>query len=251
MVSKLKAGKPVFGTFVKVNEPRLIECFGRAGFDYVIFDAEHGTYTFHELENMIRAADISGMSSVVRVPDCTEYSVLHALDVGAGAVQIPSLRDAEVARYGASFSKYHPLGRRGMCTDQRANDYGFGDNREYFRYANENTLFIAQVETVEMVENIEKLCGIDEIDALFIGPGDLSQAMGRPGEVRCKEVMDAIKHVTKVGLEHGKIVGTIVFSPAEFDTFLEMGMLYMSISTDMSIFKKALKDVASSFDRYR
>ena len=251
MVEKLRAGKPVFGTFVKVNEPRLIECFGRAGFDYVILDSEHGTYHFSQLENMIRAADIVDMSTVVRVPDCTEHSILHALDAGAGAVQIPSLRDVEVARCGAQFSKYYPLGIRGMCTDQRANDYGFNTPQDYFTYANENTLCIAQVETVEMVDRIEELCRLDNIDVLFIGPGDLSQALGKPGQMRCPEVMEAIRHVTKVGLKHGKIVGTIVMDPSEFDRFLDMGMLYMSIGTDMLLFNRALRETAKTFDSYR
>ncbi len=251
MVDRLRAGKPVFGTFVKVNEPRLIECFGHAGFDYVILDAEHGTYSFHQLEGLVRAADCADLSTVIRVPDCTEYSVLHALDVGAGGVQIPSLREVETARYGAQFSKYYPLGIRGMCADQRANDYGFNDPQAYYRYANENTLCIAQVETAEMVEHIEELCALERIDALFIGPGDLSQALGKPGQMRCPEVMEAIRHVTKVGLRHGKIVGTIVMDPSELEQFLDMGMLYLSVGTDMVLFNRALRETAGFFDTYR
>lgn len=251
IVEKLRARKPVFGTFVKVNEPRLIESFGRAGFDYVILDAEHGTYNFSQLENMIRAADSVDMSTVVRVPDCTEHSILHSLDVGAGAVQIPSLRDLDVARYGTQFTKYYPLGIRGLCTDQRANNYGFGDPGDFFRYANENTLCIPQVETLEMVKQVEDLCQLDRVDGLFIGPGDLSQAMGKPGQMRSPEVMEAIRYVTKVALKYGKFVGTIVMDPKDLDQFLDMGMLYMSVGTDMMIFNQALKQTASYFEAYR
>lgn len=251
MVDKLRAGTPVFGTFVKINEPRLIESFGRAGFDYVILDAEHGTYSFSQLENMIRAADAVSMSTIVRVPDCTEHSILHSLDVGAGGVQIPSLRDVEVARYGAQFSKYYPRGIRGMCADQRANDYGFGPTPDFYRFANENTLCIAQIETKEMVEKAEELCEIESIDGIFIGPGDLSQAYGKPGQMRCPEVMEAIKHVTKIALAHGKFVGTIVMKPEELDQFLDMGMLYMSIGTDMVLFNRVLRETAKAFDAYR
>jgi 4-hydroxy-2-oxoheptanedioate aldolase len=251
MIRKLRKNQPVFGTFVKVNEPRLIESFGRSGFDYVILDAEHGTYNFSQLEDMIRAADVADLSTVVRVPDCTEYSILHSLDVGAGGVQVPSLRDIEIARYGARFSKYYPLGIRGMCIDQRANDYGFNDPQEYFRYANENTLLIYQIETKEMVDQIEELCKIDLVDVLFIGPGDLSQSLGKPGQMNAPEVMDAIRHVCRVGLEHHKIIGTIVMEPSQFRQYIDMGMLYMSIGTDMMLFNKALTDVAGSFAEYR
>jgi 4-hydroxy-2-oxoheptanedioate aldolase len=251
MADKLRKGQPVFGTFVKINEPRLIESFGRAGFDYVILDAEHGTYNFHELENMIRAADITNLSTVVRVPDCTEYSILHSLDVGAGAVQVPSLRDMTIAKSGVRFSKYYPQGIRGMCRDQRSGDYGFNVPSEYYSYANKNTLLIYQVETKEMVDQIEELCKIDLVDAIFIGPADLSQSLGKPGQMNAPEVEDAIQHVCKVCLANNKIVGTIVMDPSGFRKYINMGMLYMSISTDMHIFNKALKETAKSFEQFR
>jgi 4-hydroxy-2-oxoheptanedioate aldolase len=251
MIDKLRKKQPVFGTFVKINEPRLIESFGRAGFDYVILDAEHGTYNFHELENMIRAADIVNMSTVVRVPDCTEYSILHALDVGAGGVQVPSLRDINIARFGAQFSKYYPQGIRGMCADQRSGDYGFNDRLEYCRYANDNTLLIYQIETKEMVNQVEELCEIGIVDMVFIGPFDLSQSLGKPGQTSAPEVEAAIKHVCKVCLEHNKIVGTIVMDPSHFKKYLDMGMLYMSIGTDMRLFNKVIKETAQSFEQFR
>lgn len=250
MVEKLRKGQPVFGTFVKVNEPRLIECFGRAGFDYVILDAEHGTYSFHQLEGLVRAADGADLSTVIRVPDCTERSILHALDVGAGGVQVPSLRDIAVARQGAPFSKYYPRGVRGMCLDQRSGDYGFNQPAEYFQYANDNTLLIYQVETREMVEQIEELCKIDAVDVLFIGPGDLSQAYGKPGQMNAPEVMEAIRHVCRVGLAHNKIVGTIAMDPAGLRQFLDMGMLYLSVATDMTLINNALKGTVESIRRH-
>jgi 4-hydroxy-2-oxoheptanedioate aldolase len=251
MIDRLKKKQPVFGTFVKINEPRLIESFGRAGFDYVILDAEHGTYSFHELEHMIRAADIANLSAIVRVPDCTEYSILHSLDVGAAGVQVPSLRDINVARYGAQFSKYYPRGIRGMSLDQRSADYGFHRPPEYFQYANDNTLLIYQVETREMVDQIEELCRIDLVDVVFIGPGDLSQSFGKPGQMNAPEVEDAIKHVCQVCLAHNKIVGTIVMDPSGFKKYIDMGMLYMSIGTDMIIFNRAIRDTAQSFEQFR
>jgi len=251
MRDKLNKKQPVFGSFVKINEPRLIEAHGRAGFDYVILDAEHGTYTFHEAENLIRAADIVGMSSVIRVPDCTEYSILHGLDVGAGGVQIPSLTDIDIARFGAQFAKYYPRGNRGMSFDQRSADYGNVNVTEYMAHANANSLLIYQVEKVEMVDQIEELCKIEQLDVIFIGPGDLSQSLGKPGQMDAPEVKEAIKYVCEVGLANNKIVGTIVMDPSGFKEYIDMGMLYMSIGTDMVLFNKALRDTAKSFDEFR
>lgn len=251
MIDKLRRGQPVFGSFINLNEPCLIECFGRAGFDYVILDAEHGTYNFSQLENLIRAADVVNMSTVIRVPDCTEHSILHSLDIGASGVQVPSLRDLGIARFGAQFSKYYPLGIRGVCFTSRSGDYGYNDHIEYMQYANENTLLIYQVETKEMVDQIEELCQIDEMDVLFIGPGDLSQAYGKPGQIYAPEVMDAIRHVCRVGLEHHKIVGTIVMDPVNLKQFLDMGMTYMSIATDTVLFNRTLRSTAQAFEQFR
>ncbi len=147
MKDTLRKGKPVFGTFLKCNSPALIETYGRAGFDFVILDAEHGTYTFSEAENLVRAAESVNMSSIIRIPDCTEASVLHGLDIGASGVQVPSLTRVEDARYGAQFSRYFPQGIRGLSFDQRSADYAMQpDLQKYMQHANENVSFIVQVE---------------------------------------------------------------------------------------------------------
>lgn len=256
MKDKLRRGKPVFGTFVKENSPRLIELYGRAGFDYVILDGEHGAFSLSEAENMVRAADSVNMSSILRIPDCTEASVLHGLDIGAGGVQIPSLVDVEVARYGAQFSRYYPLGNRGMSVDQRSADYGMAMTAgylatDYFKHANENVSLVLQVEKKEMVNQIEELCKIPQLDIIFIGPGDLSQSLGKPGQMDDPEVQEAIKHVCEVGLHYKKIVGTIVMNPSQFKKYIDMGMLYMSISTDFMIYGKAIKELAKGFEQYK
>lgn len=251
MKDKLRKGIPVFGTFVKVNSPRLIELYGHAGFDYVILDAEHGTYTFSEAENLVRAADSVNLSTILRIPDCTEASVLHGLDLGAGGVQIPSLTDVNVARYGAQFSRYYPDGSRGLSLDQRSANYGMVQAAEYFRHANDNVTLVMQVEKKEMVDQIEELCKIPQLDVIFIGPGDLSQSLGKPGEYSAPEVQEAIRYVCEVGLRHGKYVGTIAMNSAQIKQYLDMGMLYMSIGTDLMIFGRALKETAKAFEPYR
>ena len=251
MKDKLRRGEPVFGTFVKENSPRLFELFGRAGFDFVILDAEHGAFSLSEAENMVRAADSVNMSTILRIPDCTEASVLHGLDIGAGGVQIPSLVDVEIARYGAQFARYYPLGNRGMSLDQRSADYGMAKAAEYFRHANENVSLVLQVEKKEMVDQVEELCKIPQLDIIFIGPGDLSQSLGKPGQMDDPEVQAAIKHVCEVGLHYKKIVGTIALHPSQLKRYIDMGMLYMSISTDFMIYGRAIKEVAKGFEQFR
>lgn len=251
MRDKLKKGIPVFGTFVKVNSPRLIEMYGRAGFDYVVLDAEHGTFTFSEAENLVRAADNVNMSTILRIPDCTEASVLHGLDIGTGGVQIPSLTDVNIAKYGAKFSKYYPLGERGLSLDQRSADFGFSVPSEYFKHANENASLVIQVEKKELVDQIEELCEIPQLDIVFIGPGDLSQSLGKPGQFEAPEVQEAVKYVCEVCLRHKKYVGMWCANATQLKQGLDMGMLYMTMSTDLGLYGKAIKELAKTFEAFK
>ena len=102
-----------------------------------------------------------------------------------------------------------------------------------------------------MVRQTEELCELKLVDGIFIGPGDLSQAMGMPGQMMHPDVLDVIRHVTKIALKHGKFVGSIVMDPKDLDMFLDMGMLYMSVGTDMTLFKNALTQTAAYFDAFR
>jgi 4-hydroxy-2-oxoheptanedioate aldolase len=138
-----------------------------------------------------------------------------------------------------------------MSLDHRAADYGFFPPDNYRRHSNDNALLIYQVETKEMVDQIEELCKIDLVDIIFIGPGDLSQSLGKPGQIDSPEVDDAIRHVCQVCLAHNKIVGTITRDPTGFKKYIDMGMLYMSTGTDMILFNKALKETAQGFEQFR
>ena len=252
MKDTLRKGKPVFGTFLKCNSPALIETYGRAGFDFVILDAEHGTYTFSEAENLVRTADSVNLSSIIRIPDCTEASVLHGLDIGASGVQVPSLIRVEDARYGAQFSRYYPDGIRGLSFDQRSADYGMiPDIQGYMKHANANVSFIVQVEKKEMVERVEELCQIPQLDIIFIGPGDLSQSLGKPGQMGHPEVLAAIKHVTEVALKNNIYVGCITLEEKQVKEFVDMGMQYICWSTDMMMYAAAIRQAASIFSPYK
>ena len=110
---KLDSGGTVFGSFVKLDAPAVVELYGIAGFDFVILDAEHGCYTHAGIENMIRTCELMGMSSIIRTPDAGEANILHVLDSGASGIQVPSLRSAAEVREVIRKAKYWPLGERG------------------------------------------------------------------------------------------------------------------------------------------
>lgn len=245
---KLEAGEIVFGSFVKLDAPAIVELYGIAGFDFVILDAEHGCYTHAGLENMIRTCERMGMSSVVRTPDAGEANILHVLDSGASGIQVPSLKSAAEVREVIRKAKYWPLGERGSARACRAAAYG--TLPDYEQRANRETLVSVHVENKEMVEDIEALCAVDELDVLFIGPGDLSASLGHPGDAAHPDVVAAIDRVIEVAAGR-KHIGTVVANAAQLDSYVARGVHYIAWLSELGMLRGALNAAATNFKPYR
>lgn len=248
---KLERGEVVFGSFFKFNSPNLVELFGFAGFDFLIIDCEHSTFGHADVENMIRACERAGMSSIIRTQDASEASILHALDSGASGVQVPSLRHPDQVREVVHKSKYHPIGGRGWAPGCRAAGYAFFNADEYVEHANRETVVSVHVENKEMVDEIEALCAIDHLDVLFIGTGDLSQSLGHPGKASHPDVQAAVDKVIEAGVRHGKHLGAVVGNPDQLKSYVERGVKYIAWQSDLTMYKNALKAAAANFSAYR
>lgn len=170
------------GPFMITSDPAYVEAAGYAGYDFVLLDMEHGPGTFENLQNLIRAANVSGVCPVVRVPRGTDIWVDRALDVGAGALLVPQIDTAEQARAVISAAKYAPVGTRGTNRFVRSACYGSVPGSAYFAKANE-TVVILQAEGRKAVENLDEILDVQGLDVLFIGPYDLSSSLGHVGQV--------------------------------------------------------------------
>lgn len=245
---KLEAGETVFGSFLKLDSPPIVELFGLAGFDFLIVDAEHGCYTHAQIENVIRSCERMDMSSVIRTPDAGEANLLHVLDSGASGIQVPSLKSAAEVRDVIRKAKYWPLGERGSARACRA--AGYGTMPDYEQRANAETLVCVHVETKEMVEDIEALCAIEELDVLFIGPGDLSASLGHPGNAAHPDVVAAIDRVIEVAAGR-KHLGTVVANAAQLDSYVARGVHYIAWLSELGMLRAALNAAAGNFKTYR
>jgi len=248
---KLARGEVVVGTFFKTNSPNLAEMFGYAGYDFIIIDNEHSNFSFTEIENIIRAADGVGMHSIVRVPSPLDEHLAHSLDSGASGVQIPSLRDVEQARKAVPYTKYYPLGIRGMNANQRACKFGFMNSTEYFKAANEQTLVVVHVENKEMVDQVEELCQVPGIDVLFAVPGDLSQSIGKPMQVNDPEVVAMIEKIFNAAAKYNKIAGIWVGNAADAEKYIKMGARYIGYGSDTALITAALKEKAKDIQELK
>jgi len=195
MQKKLNEGKHVVGPFVKIASPELVEIMGRAGLDYLIIDCEHGPVNALKAQDMVRAAKLVGLSAVIRIPTNDAYMISRALDIGADAVQIPQISTKEDAERAAKAAKFAPLGERGVCRFVRASDYSNIEKNEYFKKANEETMVIIHIEGERGVNNIDEILSVDGIDVIFLGPYDLSQSLGLPGQINHPIVVDTMKEI--------------------------------------------------------
>lgn len=179
-----------------------------AGFDLVFFDLEHGAYSYETLSSMCSHARALGIMPLVRVPELARAHVSRALDCGARGVMVPMLETPEQARLLVEWAKYPPLGKRGLSSNGGHSDYRkIGNPREFMAGVNERTLAIAQIETEDAIRHCEEVARIPGIDALVIGPNDLSVSLGYPGELEHPEMDAAIRRTADMCARHGKIFG--------------------------------------------
>lgn len=230
---RLKKNETVFGTFVKLNCPQIVEMLSYAGLDFIVIDMEHSTISSGEAENLMRAAAPAGMSVIVRVPAASEEHVLHALDAGAQGVQIPGLENAAEAQQVIQWGKYSPLGGRGLSFAQRSARYGFVDKKAYLEQKNTESLFVFHIENKEMVQNIDELCANEQVDVLFIGPMDLSQSYGTPGNAGSAPVQKAIETILEAAKRHGKAVGIFASGIGEIEKYQKQGISYIVAASDI------------------
>lgn len=239
---KLTCGESVYGPFMKTADPMFAEAAGLAGFDFMIFDMEHGPASLKMQENNLRAAALAGAVPIVRVPCLSENAIGSALDVGAGGVQVPQIQTAAEARKAVESAKFYPDGMRGVCRFVRAANYSQMDRQAYFK-ASKETLLILQLEGKEAIANLDEILEVEGVDVLFIGPYDLSQSLGVPGEVESKTVVDAMKLVIERAKRKGKVIGTFVDSMKMLRLWRDAGVQYLSYSVDVGIFSEACSDL--------
>ena len=247
----LKEGKNVFGPFMKFTDPAAVEIMGFAGFDFVIIDAEHGPISMQNAQNMIRAAEIANITPVIRVANNDEALILRALDIGAQGIEIPQINSKLQAIKAVRSVKYAPQGERGVCRYVRAANYSSINKFKYFKSANKETMIIAHIEGVEGINNLDGILSVPDIDVIFVGPYDLSQSLGIPGEVNNPLVTEKMKEVVLKCRENKVAIGTFADDVETAKSWVSLGVQYMAFSVDVGILYEASKQIIKKFKNNR
>lgn len=242
----MDSDKGALGPFMICTDPAMVEAAGHAGYDFVLLDMEHGTTTFETLPNLIRAANVSGVCPVVRVPRGTDIWIDQALDVGAGAVMIPQIYTAEQARAAVSAAKFSPVGSRGTCRFVRSAGFGAIPGSEYFSKAQE-TVVIVQAEGKKAVENLDEILDVPGIDVVFVGPYDLSSSLGHVGEINHPEVIECIKGIIAKASAKGVKIGCFADTVEGGKKWRDLGVKFIGYGCDFDIFMRAARADVESF----
>jgi 4-hydroxy-2-oxoheptanedioate aldolase len=240
---KLKSGKVAVGTFGKFSSPAAVEILGYLGFDFVILDMEHATLDYQQIEHLAQAADAAGISTVVRVPGTDENPILRVLDAGCQGVQVPGVGDFNLAQEVVSAACYQPLGMRGLSYSTRAAKYSIKDKSQHVRDSFDKQLVVAQIESKQGMDNIEAIASLEGIDALFLGPADMSNSLGFPGQTNHPLVQEALRKLCITASQNGKIAGTFVTNREQAARALDMGVRYLVYDNDVTYLIKGAKMV--------
>jgi 4-hydroxy-2-oxoheptanedioate aldolase len=207
--ARLAAGRPVIGCWLHLFSPLAAEIIAQAGYDCVMIDLEHGGGTLMDAVFLMQAVQGRDCAPLMRVPANDAVWIKRALDTGIAGIMIPAVGSATEAEAAVAACRYPPRGHRGMApTIVRASDYG-ADWRRYVDKAAEELLVICQIETGQAVEEAAEIASIESVDMLFIGPFDLSAALGRLGEPDHPEVRAHIFEVEQATKAAGKRLGGI------------------------------------------
>ena len=241
---RLKKGDVFIGVFCKTTAPEFIEVIGYAGFDFCILDMEHGPVHLETLQHLVRAAEGSGLLPIVRTRDRAPESVAQPLDLGAAGVQVPQVASMAEAEAVVDAAKFAPRGHRGICRFVRAARFSALDRASYFAAAN-TSLVILQLESTHLSE-YEKIAEIPGVDILFIGPYDLSQSLGIPGEIEHPRVLEEMRKIIAVAKSRNKTIGVFADSVTQAQRWIEAGVQYIAYSVDVGLFYAACRDTASA-----
>ena len=234
----------VVGFFSKTAEPAFIEAMGYAGGDFVIIDLEHGPNTIQTAQNLIRAAEVSGIFPIIRVKEENNSVMGEALDIGALGIQVPQVCSKEDAENVRKHTKFAPLGERGVCRFVRAANYSAKDRFEYFKEANE-AVTVLQIEGKEGIENLSEILETGCADVIFIGPYDLSQSLGIPGDIDNPLVEKEMLKIVEICKDKGVAVGTFTDTIKNARKWRKLGVKYIAHSVDVGIFCDAARSIVN------
>ena len=237
---ELLSGKALIGTIVTQPSPQIAEILAEVGFDWLWIDTEHSPMDMGDVQSILQAVE-NRCGCVVRVPFSSEVYIKKALDVGAPAIIAPHVDTVTIAEQVVKWVKYPPIGERSIGV-ARAHRYGL-DFSDYMNRANDEIAVIVQIEHFNGVQEIDNILAVEGIDAVLIGPYDLSGSLGKPGELEDPEVQDCFNRVRDACRASQIPIGIIAVTVEAAKSYMEQGYSLIAVGVDTMIFGQAAKEI--------
>jgi 2-keto-3-deoxy-L-rhamnonate aldolase RhmA len=229
---KLMDGQPILGTWIQINSPEVAEIVAGLGFDFVLFDLEHGAIDLFALQGLCQAVASAGPPTVpiARVPWNDTVFIKRVLEIGLAGIVVPMVKSADEAARAVAATRYPPEGVRSVG-DGRANRWDLR-YAEYLREANDDVLVVLQCEHIEAVKNLPGILAVPGIDVILIGPDDLAASLGLRGRTGEPAVQEAFQCAAQLCREAGVPVGQAMMDAQGVSERLEQGFQFLTLSTD-------------------
>lgn len=249
--ARILRGDTLIGCWSDLGSPLAVELLGQAGFDWVVIDLEHGSATEADLLGLLHAVETTDAAALVRPQSGERLRIGRALDLGAAGIVIPQSPSADAAREAVSYLRYPPAGARGVALRTRGADMGRLGHADVARVVNERIAGIVQIESRSALADVEAIAAIDGADVLFVGPADLSHALGVPGRFDDPTYLDALRAVVAAATRHGKAAGILLYDAAAIAPHVELGFRFIGLGSEGSFVSAGAKAMVEAGRRAR
>ena len=246
--NKLKNNKLTIGSWITIGHPSIPEILSNAGFDWLTIDMEHNSIDKSMMQNLISVIQSKDVAALVRVSKNEEVAIKHALDAGADGIIVPMVKNKNDAIKAIEYAKYPPLGKRGVGLS-RAQNYGY-NFEDYKKWQAENLVIIAQIEHIDGVNNLNEIIGVEGIDAIIVGPYDLSGSLGYPGDFTKPELQTALNDVKDICKKSCFSLGYHVVEPNPelVKSKIKEGYNFIAFSTDFYFMGNTSKEMMNKIN---
>lgn len=245
----LAAGQVQYGTnFGQFRSQDVLKIFAQAGFHWAFIDTEHGGFDLETIQELCRIAPLVNFTPIVRVADLQYSLIARSLDVGAQGIIFPRVEDVALLERAVSWTKFPPVGQRGFGLNAFHFDHETLSMPQMIEHVNANTLVVLQIETKRALEMREELLSVPGIDAVMIGPADLSISLGVPGEFQHPKVVEAMEAIRDTCDRRGIAPGTQTRTLSMARFWREHGMRFLGCSSDTGMLYEKAKEIITALN---
>src|SRR5690554_4889426 len=247
---RIRQGETLYGCWLNLGSSVTAEIVGQAGYDWVLVDIEHGAGAEKDVLFQLQALQHTPAAAIVRVESSERQRIHRVLDLGAEGIMCPRITSPAEAREAARGLHYPPEGSRGVAKMVRAT--GFGQNfLNYWKEAKESVVGMVQIETKEVLDHLDEVAGLEDVDVLFIGPADLSMALGIYGQFDHPVFKEAISATIAAAKKAGKASGILLFNPDDFNRYHDMGIRVIACGADATFVADGARNMVNKLKQMK